>query len=288
MLRNLLLTFFFIALPLQAADDRLLFYKAQHKGAEIYLLGSMHLASSEIYPLRKEIMQAFEAATTLVVEVDTTGDNQIEIQQLMLSKGTYPPGESIRDHLTLDTYVRLEEHAERLGLPIGVVASMRPGFLVTALSAMKMIQLGLSPEQGVDQHFLNAAQGKKSIASLETAEQQVDLLLGFPQPDLQVRQTLESLDSMGELIDELVALWKLGDAKSLQTLMLDDVLNEYPEYRLVYERMFDQRNHAMTAKIETFFLAPEKYFVVVGAGHLVGEEGIVSLLKNRGYKVDQL
>jgi uncharacterized protein YbaP (TraB family) len=277
-----------LSATVQAAGERLLFYKLARDNAEVYLLGSMHLARADVYPLRSGIMQAFAAAETLAVELDVSEENQARIQQMILARGSYPDGESIRDHLSADTWRSLQQYLSGTGLPPHMLESMRPGLLIVTLSTLEIMKLGLSPELGVDRYFLDQARGKKRIHELETIEQQVGLLLDFPHEDLLVRQSLAQLDNMGTLMDELVAVWKRGDAPALQKLLLDDELARYPEFRVVYERLFDQRNQAMARQVEAFLSGSGSYFVVVGAGHLVGEQGMVALLRKRGYTVRQL
>ena len=85
-----------------------------------------------------------------------------------------------------------------------------------------------------------------------------------------------------------MSAWKSGDMKRIEAVMLTDQLNENPEFSALFKRLFDDRNTMMTQKIEQMLKKTKNYFVVVGAGHLVGEEGIVSLLKRHGYKIDQL
>jgi uncharacterized protein YbaP (TraB family) len=288
MLRYLFLLLLICCGSVHAAGERLLFYKLGAAGAQVYLLGSMHLARADIYPLREEIMQAFAAADTLAVELDISGENQFQIQQMILARGSYPEGETIREHLSPSTWNSLQREISGSGLPPQLLESMRPGLLVTTLSSLEMMKLGLSPELGVDRFFLDRARGQKRIHELETVEQQIGLLLDFPQQDLLVRQTLAQLDGMEATMEELVSLWKAGDAPGLQKLILDDELARNPEFRVIYERMFDQRNIAMSKQVEGFLKSPGRTFVVVGAGHLVGEQGMVSLLKKRGYSPQQL
>ena len=288
MLRFLILSLLFICGPLQAAGERLLFYKLGEADAEVYLLGSMHLARADIYPLRAEIMQAFAGAGTLAVELDISGPRQMQFQQMILARGSYPAGESIRDHLSATTWQSLQQHLSASGLPPRMLESMRPGLLLITLSALEMMKLGLNPEWGIDRYFLEQARGQKRIHEMETIEQQIGLLLDFPQEDLLVRQTLAQLDNMEASVDELVSVWKRGDAPALQKLIMDDELARNPEFRSVYEHMFDQRNRAMTRQVEDFLRSSGRYFVVVGAGHLVGEQGIISLLEKKGYSPQQL
>ena len=284
----LLCVLFLVSLPLQAAGERLLFWHVSTARAEVWLLGSMHLARPDIYPLREKIMQAFAASDSLVVEVDIGGANQMAIQELMLARGTYRGDETIRDHLSAATWQALQERLLQSGLPPAVMERMKPGLVVTTLATVEMMKLGLNPELGVDRYFLDRARAQKDIIELETIDQQLDLLLNFPDADLLVRQTLFEMDSLEETMEKLVDYWKRGDAAGLRKLVLDDELSRHPEFRPLTERMFDQRNRAMTDRIVGMQQRGGRYFVVVGAGHLLGDQGIIALLEKRGQKPLQL
>jgi uncharacterized protein YbaP (TraB family) len=277
-----------VSLPLQAAGERLLFWHVSTVRAEVWLLGSMHLARPDIYPLREEIRQAFAAADALVVEVDIGGANELVIRQLMLERGTYRGNETIRDHLSPETWQALQERLQQSGLPPAAMERLKPGLLVTTLAAIEMMKMGLNPDFGVDRHFLDQARAKKDILELETIDQQLDLILNFPDADLLVRQTLVEMDSLEATIKQLVDYWMRGDAEGLRRLVLDDELSRHPEFRPLQERMYDHRNRAMTDRIVGMQQRGGRYFVVVGAGHLLGDQGIIALLEKRGQKPRQL
>lgn len=81
--------------------------------------------------------------------------------------------------------------------------------------------------------------------------------------------------------------WRTGDVKAMESLVTQ-TLNEYPEIRPIYDMLFYRRNRDMTARIEQFLQSRDTVFVVVGAAHLVGKEGIIELLKKKGYKTEQM
>ena len=265
-----------------AAQDRLLFWETTTPGSKVYLLGSMHLASADVYPLRDTIMQAFNGADKLVVELDISGDRQLLVQQRMLERGMYRDGRTLQDDLSPDVYRELSQRLADTGLPIEMLQGMKPGLVVTTLSTMEMMKLGLNPERGVDRYFLTQARGAKPILELETVDRQLDVVLDFPDPELLVRQSLSQLDDMEALMNELVDSWKRGDSGALGKLVIEDELRQYPEYEALHERMFDDRNREMTEKILGMQRQGGTYFVVVGAGHLVGEQGIVAMLERQG------
>ena len=271
-------------LPAQAAGDRLLFWEVETKRATVYLLGSMHMATADIYPLRKEIMQAYEGADKLAVELDIGGSRSAEIQQRMLIRGQYAPGASLQDDLAPETWEALAARLQSNGLPPAMMQNLKPGLVVTTLSTVEMMKLGLNPEQGVDRYFLDLARGAKPIVELETVDQQLDVVLDTPQPNLLVRQALDQLDDLESIMDQLVDSWRRGDADALAKLVIEDELAAHPEYRELHKRMFDERNLRMTDRIVEMQQAGGRYFVVVGAGHLVGDQGIVAMLQRRGQR----
>jgi uncharacterized protein YbaP (TraB family) len=288
MLRYLLTALCCLAMPLSwAAGEKLPIWTLHSAGAEVVLLGSVHMAYPDIYPLREEIEAAFAAADTLVVEVDISGANTLEIQQLMLEKGVFPEGESLQQALSGQTWEDLQSYLRSRGLPVELFARLRPGLVITTLSSMRIAELGMRPELGIDQHFLDLAVGHKPVLELESAAQQIDLLLSFPDQDLLMTQTLVQLGEIDLYLRPIYDAWRDGDAALLNRLLLTDERQRHPEFELLYEKLFDERNRAMTKKIAGFLRGSGRYFVVVGAGHIVGEEGIISLLEQRGFPARQ-
>ncbi|MEM0955729.1 MAG: TraB/GumN family protein [Pseudomonadota bacterium] len=268
----------------QAANDRLLFWEVELPAAQVYLLGSMHLASADVYPLRAGIMQAWEASDRLVVELDISGPRALDIQAAMLARGRYPQGQRLSDELKPETWQALRQRLADNGLPPEVMQALRPGLVVTTLSAMEMMKLGLDPERGIDRYFLQLAHESKPILELETLEQQLDVVLDTADPELLVTQTLDQLGELESIMASLVDSWKRGDASALNRLVLEEPLETHPEYADLQKRMFDDRNQTMTERLMELQASGGTLFVVVGAGHLVGDKGIIALLRQRGFQ----
>ena len=90
-----------------------------------------------------------------------------------------------------------------------------------------------------------------------------------------------------EDMDRLFNAWESGDTILLESLAFDDI-SETPVFAPYYERVYTDRNYNMAEKIEGLMLDDQVYFIVIGAAHLVGEEGLLSILEERGYEVNQL
>ncbi len=281
----LLLLFF---TTVQAQQDKAFIWEVSSGNSQLYLMGSIHFANAGFYPLRPEIEKAFDASDNLVVEVDIGAIDPSTTQAMVLAKGTYPGNETIKDHVSSKTYQILTDYLEKQGLPPSLFINYKPGMLVMTLTSMELMKSGLSPSHGIDLHFLQKARGRKNILELETLEQQLDMLMNMPQEDQMLRQTLQEFDSYPQLMQSLIRSWKTGSTGQLTELLIDKPLRDFPSSRPVFERMFIQRNHKMVKKLKSFLGSGKTYFVVVGAGHLVGNKGIVDLLQKSGYRVNRL
>jgi hypothetical protein len=173
---------------------------------------------------------------------------------------------------------------------MGFMIMYKPWFLAINLVMLELVKLGFDPNYGVDKHFIDKAKGVKEILELESVEFQIDLFDGFNdrQQELFLMSALLDLDLIREEMDNMISIWERGDAKGMEE-MLRKGLREHPEILPIYNKIFYERNKKMALKIEGFLDdGAENYFVIVGSGHLVGKEGIIQLLKDKGYFLEQL
>ena len=271
-------------------DAKSLLYKVSSKTSTVYVLGSIHLAKPEIYPLNKEITSAYKSSDALVVEVNPSSTESMEtMHKAMMHLGMYKEGKTLQTELTAKTYKALQEYTNKTRIPLEKIQVMRPWVVMVQLTVTEMMRLGYSPELGIDQYFLNlAAQDKKEVIELETAAQQMALLSkedpGFQ--DKLLFYTLESMHDLEPMLEDMYKGWKRGDEKAFEKIMMIPV-EEDPSLKDMYDELITDRNYAMTKKIEGFLKTDKNYFVVVGSGHVVGEEGIAALLRKSGHRVSQ-
>jgi len=256
----------------------------------VYVLGSIHLAKPELYPLKQPIEDAYKKSDILVVELDPSSKASLAvIQKSMQTQGLYTGGKSLKSELDHKTYIMLKKYLLKVGLSLDMMEPMRPWTVVVQLSMMEMMRLGYDPQLGIDRHFLQMAKrDHKKILELETAQEQMALLSKDDKQfqDLLLRYSLEEMDEMRPLLDTMFESWKRGDAETLAGVVSSSLV---ADARLdgIFDAMITKRNYAMSKKIEGYLKEDKTYFVVVGAGHVVGEEGIVTLLLKRGYHVIQ-
>jgi uncharacterized protein YbaP (TraB family) len=263
-------------------------WKAHSGASTVYISGSIHFLKKEDYPLTPKIERAFEQSDFLVVEANIQDQAKMSTQMIM-EKALYPPNESIAEHLSQKTYELLKAEAAKLGLPLEVINRQRPWFLSMALEAMELMRLGYDPSYGVDSYFLSKATGQKKILELESLDEQIHLLSNLSDQDQELLLTLslKDLENASRDVDKLVQAWKTGDTKGMEPIVIKNIKQE-PKLVSIYEKLIDDRNRRMVSKIEDYLRGNGTYFVVVGAGHLIGEKGIVESLKKKGFRVEQL
>ena len=283
-----LLFLFFVSATVYAENDKAFFWQVNSGNATVYLMGSIHFADKSFYPLRKEIEDVFKKSETLVVELDINKIDHNAYNRLLVEKGIYKDGVTIKDVISEKTWLQLEQRLAQLNLSYDDIKSYKPGILVLTLTAMQVMQMGFDPGLGIDAYFLNKATSDapaKKIIELETLEQQVNLFLDVSNGELLLKESLYSLDESESMMAEMVRYWKAGDEKKMNKLLFDDVLNEYPAFSAIYDSLIYQRNDQMLSKIDDMLKRQGNYFVVVGSGHLIGEKGIVNALREKGYDV---
>ena len=272
----------------QPAAGKHFLWKATFGGHTAWLLGSVHVASESMYPLAPAIEAAFAASPTLVVEADIDTLDTGKVQAQILEKGMYPPEQSLKGSLPPSLYAEVEKKVPPLGIPMSVADRMRPWLLALTVTSLRMQQMGLTSENGIDIHFLKLARGQKEILELESADFQLHLLSGFSD-ELQrlfLEQTLDDPLSTKEEVEKMIRFWRSGDAAGIEDLLFSDRRKE-PQLEPVFVKLFDERNIAMAAKIEGYLRAGKDALVVVGAGHLVGETGILRRLSEHGIALEQ-
>lgn len=266
---------------------KLFLWRAQSNNSTVFLLGSIHFAKPDFYPLADFIEQSFAKSSVLVVEINEGQMDKTAMQQMIVDKGLYPENDSIENHVSEETLQLLKTYLDNNKMPLLGFGKMKPGFLAMTLSVAHIIKLGYLPQFGIDMYFLNKAD-KKTILQLESAEEQLKLFFSMPNEESFLKHTILQFDTLDEQINKITTAWKTGDTQYMTELVIVEPQQDYPDLQQVFKIMYEDRNVNMTNKIIGYLKQPKTYFVVVGAGHLVGEKGIVSLLRKKGYKVEQM
>jgi hypothetical protein len=241
-----------------------------------------------MYPLNETIEKAFEQSDVLVVEANMSDIKKVDIQKL-IGSAFYPENETLEKHVSPETFGLLQKELTNLGLPLEVVNKQRPWFLGLTLASLEILKLGFDPNYGIDKYFFSKVNGKKKILELESFEYQMNLFSQLAEKDqeLLLLNALKEINVLRQKLDDLVWAWTSGDDKGLESIITKSV-TEDKRLAPIYEKFIYERNRNMASKIEDYLKTKETYFVIAGAGHLVGNQGIIEILKGKGFFVEQL
>lgn len=263
-------------------------WKVSDGDSYIYLGGTVHLLRPSDFPLPDAYQQAYDDSERIFLETDLAAMTEIAVQQRMLRQLTYGDGRTLRSVLDEDVYQELTQYVENVtGMPMVMMDSFRPGLLVSSLSVLEFQRLGFTPE-GVDAHFYaRAIEDGKPVGELETVDEQFAVLasMGEGYENEFIRYSLQDIDNIGDSIESLVRAWRSGNEQQLEA---DFVTPMQEQSQALYDSLLANRNHAWMARIEAMFTEPGTEYVLVGAAHMVGDDGLLRLLRERGFQVSRL
>lgn len=272
---------------LKNKNSPLFLWRIDSPQAKLYLLGSIHVASKHLYPLDARIIKAFRESDILVVETRMDRLTQQEKSSLINKYAQYPSGKNLSGEISEKQYELIQKKFQAVGLSLRRLQRYKPWFLALNYSMVRVSLKGYQAENGIDEFFLFLAQGSKKILELENPGDQLNALAGLSQ-EVQLNFLFYSLqDESYENMDRMFRTWQNGDTGALEKLILTPMRND-TKLRPLYDRLFTQRNRRMAEKISHFLKRGGKYFVVVGAGHLVGQKNIFHFLSGESLKIEQI
>ncbi|MGQ8364989.1 TraB/GumN family protein [Glaciecola sp. 1036] len=261
-------------------------YKVSKGDKFLYLGGTIHILTADDYPLASPYQEAFEQAKEVYFETDIAALNSPEFQQQTLPVILQPQGQTLNAQLSPEVQTQLQTYLDSRGIPAAQIQALRPAGAMLVLTITEFQLRGFT-QPGVDDFFFNkATENKKHIGWLESVESQLDLIKGFNDmdPDALIKYTLEDVSKGDEMILSLHEAWRKGDLSGLFAAGMDSWIDEYPK---VYQNIMVDRNNAWYPQIVNMLKDDDVEFVLVGALHLAGEDGLIHLLEQDGYKVEK-
>ncbi len=280
--RALALTLLLGLIPPAAAQNGFLWEVSGQRNT-VYLLGSIHALKADADPFGPAIESAFREAEVVVLEVSTTTTGRSEAIREML---TEDGGPTLQQALSREQLRRARDLGQELGIDLEQLDRMAPWVLALVVTRKAMLEAGFHPSQGVDARIEERArEAGKRVLTLETIREQLAIFQGLsPQAQGEyLLQALEEADRIGAKLGRLAEAWQEGDAQAVQRSVTEE-LQEIPELR---ERMLTQRNQRWLPRIRKYLSHDRDYLVVVGAAHLLGEQGLVQQLRESGHLVSR-
>ncbi|HLW74665.1 MAG TPA: TraB/GumN family protein [Gammaproteobacteria bacterium] len=269
------------------AEPKHFLWRVSKGGQTLYLTGSVHVLRPADYPLPAVLEDAFKSSAGLVEEIDLAHFDAESAQLQMIKQGSYPPGQSLKTDLPPAVYAQVVELTKRQKVDLAMIEPMRPWLASIVLLDNQLEQEGFDPESGVDIHFADEAEAAmKPVIGLEEPQFQLGLLAELPDKDQQdlLVQSLDESKTLKAEMDGLIRAWHDGDTGTLEKELKEE-FGGYPE---VYRAVLVQRNEAWMPRLEELLASGKQYFVVVGALHLVGPDGLLAHFRKDGYQVEQL
>jgi uncharacterized protein YbaP (TraB family) len=279
-----------LALPVFAvaesheSSEKIFMWKVENAGATLYMLGSIHALREDAYPLPAPIEAAFDEVELVMFEMDVEQMTQAAIK--MMAAGTLEEGQTLEAVVGPETWFDFKVRVGMLDLETSFFNGMKPWMAALTLAAVELTKGGYLATAGIDTYFSQRADetGKKRLA-LESADFQISLFTSLtPEQSLEfLRFTLTDLEAMIPEMERLYLDWRNGKVAPMQELLLQG----YEEFPDVFKRMVVDRNQAWMPKIVELLEGDRDAMVVVGSLHLVGDEGLVELLRREGFTVTQ-
>jgi uncharacterized protein len=270
-----------------AADDgQHVFWQVVGKHNTVYLLGSVHLLHKTDKSLPLVTEAAFLDAETIVEELDIFAATAELTTDAVLGLQVLPEGQSLAGVLGPELYARLKQESAALSIDTDFLARFQPWYVAMLVMQTRLMKAGFNPLDGVDYQIAQRARlEKKPLRGLEAAAEQLALFAQLPMSEQLefLRATLEEEDVDQELSD-ITGAWRRGDLAQLEALLRQGAA-ESPAF---FKALTTDRNLRWLPQIETMLRDPQDdYLVVVGALHMVGKDGVVELLRRKGYVVER-
>ncbi|MDM5087501.1 TraB/GumN family protein [Aeromonas bestiarum] len=273
-----------LLLPLTAFADPA-FYRVSKGDQQHWLLGSIHAGKPSLYPLPDPVERAWQQSRALVMEADLTHISQTQWQE-MGAITRLVDGKTLKDHVPLDLYRRTIIAAGQNGLTENMLSPLRPWFAAITLTQAALERTGFSSALGVDQHFAKrATESGKPIIGFETLLEQLGYLASVgDNQTLMLESTLDELPQLETGFRDVMKAWQEGDQAALVNLLKAEMAP--PKLQAWLEQtLLAERNRNWLKKWPTL---PNESFIVVGALHLYGDQGLIALLEQQGWRITPL
>jgi uncharacterized protein len=279
------------ALPQMAAlqaqpATRNFIWRVSGKTGVLYLVGSIHLLTKDYYPLSPALETAYKDSDLLVEEADLGEVEAPDAQLTLLTRGLLPEEQALDKVVSPATFAAVTKRVGDLGMPIEPLKRFKPWMLALTLTELEWQKAGFDANLGLDRHFYDRARVEgKTVKGLETIDGQLSLFDGMSmtEQDHLLAESLKDLDTEQANAVRLADAWKAGDAATVERIVLADV-KEDPD---MYQRLLLNRNRRWLPTLDALLARPGHAFVVVGAAHLVGPDGLLTMFRAKGYTVVQ-
>ena len=246
------------------------------------------MLSEAEYPLPPSFDQAYGQADIVALEVEPGELMNPQAMFRLQSAMLLPEGHTLESVLDKKVYQELEQFLSERQLPISNFLNFNPMGISMTLTILELQRLGLSGTAGVDSYYgLRAKNENKKTMGLETMAEQIAFIekMAESDPNAMVTSTMRDLGDLQSMWKTLLSAWRNGDMQKMDRLLLEPMRKEFPN---IYQVLLVKRNADWLPKLADMMNTEPVELVLVGSLHMVGDDGLLSLLKSRGYTIEQM
>jgi hypothetical protein len=254
--------------------------------SKIYVGGTIHRLREKDYPLPKEFYDAYNHSEILVTESDDTQHNTAVNAKKLRDVTLYTDEKTLKSVLNETVYYKLDSVCKQYKIDLTRMSKYKPSLVISSLTYQALRTLDASAD-GVERHFINiAVKDNKSFLYLESFDDQLNFWdnIGKGNENEFVLHSLEDINENNESFEELIECWRHGN----EEFMLEQINEFKKDFPKLYLSLLVERNRSWIPHLEAYLETPEVEFVLFGALHLYGPEGVIQKMKEKGYKVLQL
>jgi len=251
----------------------------------MYLGGTIHVLRRSDYPLPIEFDEAYAEADYVVFETDLSSENALILQKILTNKMMLPMGQTLSDKLSPQTYSELKRYLDSQGYSTVAFDRLEPWAVMLTLTQLKLSSIGVD-QNGVDSHYRNRAiTDHIPQRYLESIHEQSALIteIGQGEEDVMILQTVADMKELHTMITWMVEDWRRGKIERLERELVQEMISESPK---MYHSILKKRNDLWMEKLLHMMKEEKRGFVLVGAMHLLGAEGLLEQFRREGYRVE--
>ena len=253
--------------------------------SELVIFGSVHVLPPGLDWRPAQLDAALAKADDLWFELPIDPASEAKVAQLAAANGMLPPDQSLSALLSPEGRARLAIAVADLGVSMAVLDRLEPWFAEVVLAGAQFQKAGADAASGVEKTIAGSAPAFAQRRAFESPEEQIAIFDAAPlaQQLASLEQSLVELNDNPRAYDELIAHWMAGDLHALDEDVLGPLHTAAPG---LYARLVTERNERWLKTLKARLDGSGRTVVVVGVGHLVGQDGLPARLRALGYSVE--
>lgn len=264
------------------------FYEIENKNNKVYMLGSIHIGKSSMYPIDQNIINSLKDSDKIFMEIDLTNQEKLKEMQ---EKMYYKDGGSLKNDLGEELFARVANIFKDFGMTEDQVNKLKPWAIYNSLSVDPKGEVATAT-YGIESYFLALSLlNNLELGELESVDFQSDLLSNFDKESYisMIKNLTDEIEKNGYKninagLNEMLSAWEVGNKNKMISLLSSDGDEASQKFN---EALLSERDKNMAKKIDAMLKedGENTYFILVGAAHLVPENSVTGILKDMGYKV---